>query len=273
MNTTPTPPTDSPKPPAADNAVAEFFIGYAPMPAALKRLYWPLAIIAIIACGVAGFWFAAQQHAVGGGHWTLGAPSSVTGLLTRTPYPAVHHLTEDGVQTTLLVRQGKHSVNEWAAAFDGQLVRVRGNSIERGAWAMLEIGVDAIRAADLTDKKLLELPKQLDKLVYIDKLGEVDLKGEIVDSKCFLGVMKPGAGLLHKACAEICLRGGIPPILRVKNADGIETGYLLARADGGDASKLLAPLAAEPVRITGQLSQYGNLSVIKVDLGGVRRLP
>ena len=41
--------------------------------------------------------------------------------------------------------------------------------------------------------------------------GPVTVSGEIVDSKCFLGVMVPGAGKTHKECASLCLRGGIPP--------------------------------------------------------------
>jgi hypothetical protein len=34
--------------------------------------------------------------------------------------------------------------------------------------------------------------------------GPVELTGEIVDSKCFLGVMVPGSGKTHKECASLC---------------------------------------------------------------------
>ena len=40
-------------------------------------------------------------------------------------------------------------------------------------------------------------------------LGAVTLTGEIVDSKCFLGVMNPGNLKPHKACAIRCISGGI----------------------------------------------------------------
>ena len=44
-------------------------------------------------------------------------------------------------------------------------------------------------------------------------LGVATLRGEIVDSKCYLGAMKPGDQKTHKACATLCIRGGIPPVL------------------------------------------------------------
>ena len=43
----------------------------------------------------------------------------------------------------------------------------------------------------------------------------MDVKGEIVDPKCFFGVMKPGEGKPHKDCAIRCILGGIPPVLKV----------------------------------------------------------
>jgi hypothetical protein len=44
-------------------------------------------------------------------------------------------------------------------------------------------------------------------------LGERILIGEIVDTKCFLGVMNPGEGKVPRECAALCLSGGIPRAL------------------------------------------------------------
>ena len=52
---------------------------------------------------------------------------------------------------------------------------------------------------------------------------------EIVDSKCFLGVMTPGAGRTHSACASLCLRGGIPPALLSCARSGRAFGPVSAR--------------------------------------------
>ena len=62
--------------------------------------------------------------------------------------------------------------------------------------------------------------------------GTVELTGEIVDSKCFLGVMVPGSGKTHKDCASLCLRGGIPPALYVQDRAGHSSLLLLAGPSG-----------------------------------------
>src|SRR5690349_19376703 len=63
----------------------------------------------------------------------------------------------------------------------------------------------------------------------------VSLRGEIVDSKCFLGAMRPGNGKTHKACAMLCIAGGVPPMFVTRDSAGREEYYLLAGPDGGPA--------------------------------------
>lgn len=253
---------------------APFFIGYRPFPAALARLYWALAALFVVACGATGYWFAAQQAAPAPGRWDTSAAVTVRGVLMLRPYPVLHRLDPSapgGVESVLLVRQGKHGADAWAREFAGQAVAVRGYPITRGRWKMLEIPAANAIAADPAggDGDGGGGGETLRAALAIEALGAVELSGEIVDSKCFLGVMKPGAGLTHKACAELCLRGGIPPILVAKNADGRQIGALLARADGGSAAVELAEFAADSVRIEGQLQRQGGLLFLRV--GEVRR--
>ncbi|MEJ2177929.1 MAG: hypothetical protein P8Y12_08270 [Gammaproteobacteria bacterium] len=61
------------------------------------------------------------------------------------------------------------------------------------------------------------------------------LTGEIADSKCFLGVMKPGEGSIHRACAEVRLLGGIRSMLVVRDCNDIRYGYILTLPDGSPA--------------------------------------
>ncbi|MGR3913802.1 MAG: hypothetical protein OD918_04635 [Gammaproteobacteria bacterium] len=247
-----------------------FFVGYLPMPPALARLYWPLAVLLLLAAPIAGHLLAAQQKPAGAATWQI-APPPVTlrGVLTLTPYPALHrfHPERPGrIESVLLVGQGKRAA-ALPAHLDGQVVAVSGAEILRGNWRMLEIsGEDALAAAAVTDSAALRAG------LSIESLGGVTLRGEIADSKCFLGVMKPGAGAVHKACAELCLLGGLPPMLVVQNAQRETFGYLLLRADGRPAAEWLAPLAAESVRVRGQLLRHGDLLFVKIDAGGIHRL-
>lgn len=254
----------------ADSKPPPFFVGYQPMPPQLKRFYWPLAVLLVVACGVAGYWAAAQQKSPAPALWDTARTTTMHGILTNAPYPVLHRINPEKpatLESVLLVRQGKHAADEFSARHAGQAVSVSGYRIRRGGWSMLEVpGEDAIRRD--TDEQAAELQS----LLVIEPLGNIELVGEIVDSKCFLGVMKPGAGKVHKACAELCLLGGIPPMLVVGDADDQRFGYIVVRADGSSASELLAKFAGEPVRVTGRLQRQGDLLFIRMDEDGIRRI-
>ncbi len=268
-----------------------FFVGYLPMPVALTKFYWPLTLLLLVACGFAGYWLAAAQKPTGPAIWQ---PTTTTmqGVLTLKPYPVLHRIAtagksgesggkssesggksgesggksgeSGGWESILLVGQGKHAAAAITARLDGQMVAITGRLIQRGRWRMLEI---ADMDADVAPIDATPLAPPA-----VTALGAIDLRGEIVDSKCFLGVMKPGAGGVHKACAEVCLRGGIPPILVAADAQNQHFGYLLTRADGESAATWLATFAAITVRASGQLQQLGDLLFIKLDENGVSRI-
>jgi hypothetical protein len=102
-------------------------------------------------------------------------------------------------------------------------------------------------------------------------LGAVTVNGEIVDSKCYLGVMNPGQGKVHRDCAARCLSGGIPPIF--VSTDGHEQLLLVGldgRALGRDA---LREFIAEPITIRGDLLQLGDSRLLKIDARTLHHFP
>lgn len=77
--------------------------------------------------------------------------------------------------------------------------------------------------------------------------------GEIVDSKCWLGVMNPGEHTVHRACARLCIRGGIPAMLVYLEADG-STHHALVSVPGNiPFPDRLLSYVARPVRMRGVL--------------------
>ena len=103
-------------------------------------------------------------------------------------------------------------------------------------------------------------------------LGSHTLRGEIVDSKCFLGVMKPGRGKPHRACAVRCISGGIPPVLRVEDADGDYRHFLLVDTAGRAVNERVLDLVAEPVEVTGSVTKDGDLLILAADPERIRRI-
>ena len=95
-------------------------------------------------------------------------------------------------------------------------------------------------------------------------LGAVTVTGEIVDSKCYLGVMNPGNGKVHRDCAARCISGGIPPIF--VSLDG-EHQFLLVGPDGNAiAANALREFVAEPITLTGEALGRGESRLLRVDL-------
>ena len=242
-----------------------FFVGYLNMPAALKKFYWPLVIMLIVFTGFAGYSLASLQKGVGPGVWQTTKLETIVGYLTVDPYPVLHRIDPNDpaqIQSVLLVNQGKFSAEAVSASHQNSWVSITGVPIIRGGWTMLEVGSsDNFVSSNPDDAALLQ--KVRDGVIE-HSLGPVELTGEIADSKCFLGVMKPGEGSVHKACAEVCLIGGMPAMLIVRGDDQLKYGYLLVQPDGAAASSMVAEKAAEQLTVSGELTRKGDLLYLKM---------
>ncbi len=241
----------------------EFFVGYFPMPARLGQFY--KVLVALLLCLGAGFafWVSSAQESAGKGQWNVADTTRVSGFLSVDPYPVLH-TTGANPRSIMLLRQGKHSAGAFTDALDGAHVDVTGFSIERGDWMSMELrSNDDIAVSKAPDGA--SVPE-------IEPLTTVTLQGEVVDSKCFLGVMKPGGSKVHRACAALCVAGGIPPMLVVKQTDGGRYGYLLVDQHGNSAADEVAHTIAMPVAISGQLERRGDLTYLHLADKGIQRL-
>ena len=84
------------------------------------------------------------------------------------------------------------------------------------------------------------------------------LLGEIVDTKCYLGAMKPGRGKPHRDCASLCIRGGIPAALLVRTEGGERHLVHLLNPRGQPLGRELLEWVGEPVEVWGTLRRRGN---------------
>ena len=105
------------------------------------------------------------------------------------------------------------------------------------------------------------------------RLGDVDLRGEIVDSKCYLGVMNPGEGKVHRDCAARCISGGVPAALIAADQTGRRKLLLLTTADGRSLGRELLPFVAEPVSVRGTLYRSGEIFRMETEVPAIRRIP
>lgn len=243
----------------------DFFIGYNwPQPPGFLRAVKRAALaLGVGVVGLAGA-LAAGHVPLEGGVFEFGRARTVTGTVVEHPYPMLR--PEDGATPwPLLVSKGKHGATEAVRGLDGRRVHVQATRIARGPQTMLEIDVApgeagseplASSAAPAPGAQLVTPPA-----------GRVILRGEIVDSKCFLGVMVPGAGTTHRDCASLCLRGGIPPALFVRDADGTSSLVLLSGPEPALRDRAAA-LAGEPVEVSGTIERRGGWRVLRTEPDG-----
>ncbi len=97
------------------------------------------------------------------------------------------------------------------------------------------------------------------------ELGILKVKGEIIDAKCYFGVMKPGEGKPHRDCASRCILGGISPMMVVKNEKGEANYYLLVGPNGERMNEAVVDYIAEHVEIEARLVQYDDWIIMYID--------
>jgi hypothetical protein len=241
----------------------EFYIGYEagvpPATAARVRHVVPTLIVALLVAASLGLWLHAR---LGPSRFDFGRPHAAEGVLTRRPYPAL----DVGGRTVWLVGQGKHGAEATLGAAPDGPVRLEGATIARGPHEMLEVVPGSVHA-------LAEGAPPTPAPHHVTMAGdEVTLTGQIVDSKCFLGVMNPGEGTVHRDCAGLCLRGGIPPMLLVRDERGDESLVLLVGDDGRAIGPELAQMAGLAVRVRGRLTRDDTLPRLATDPAAITRL-
>jgi hypothetical protein len=253
----------------------EFFVGYLPQapPGIARRVRRSVALLLVLGATVAAG-FAASQHAFVPSAFEYGTIRTFEGWLTLEPIPALivqrPGMTADQPQYSryVLVGSGKHGADRDVAGFAGKKVRLSGTLIYRDDQAMIEVVHGSIQ--DLPDSAS-ETPAPLE---VATRIGSISLVGEIVDSKCNLGVMNPGHGKVHKDCAIRCLSGGIPPAFVTEDFRGAPATLFLT---GPDHKRLVKEQflqsAGRSVRISGTVLKFGDSLFFEIDTGSIQPLP
>lgn len=241
-----------------------FYVGYLPLPRSIKRFLVPWLIGNLVLAGGIAAVIAQQHREPGDGVWETSNRSTYEGYLQRKPYPLL--VTENG--TYILVEQGKLGVQERLKGYEiGDRVFVTGFLIERAGRKIIEL--DGSEEFPITEQTGL---RELREVQPIKDLGTHTLRGEIVDPKCYLGVMQPGDGKTHKTCATLCIKGGIPPMLLVRDKQGNTAAYLLTDTKGNAFPESHHEYIADPIEVTGQVLRDGDLLILRADLDSIKRL-
>ncbi|MEM1329581.1 MAG: hypothetical protein AAGG07_03370 [Planctomycetota bacterium] len=232
----------------------DFYVGYLPVPWGHSRFLRVAVPVALwVFASVAGV-LAFSQRDPGEAVWDTSVVREWTGIVRTDPVPFLE--TDDG--PLLIVQVGKIGAQERVSAHADRPAIVRGWSLTRGDRRMIELepGETAIEPTGPV----------IEKAATRELAETVSISGEIVDSKCFLGAMKPGNGKGHKACAILCIRGGIPAVV-VGTDDAGRTTWAVVYAGSPILPEAWLDRVAEPVELAGRLESVGGLPVLRLDPG------
>jgi hypothetical protein len=214
----------------------------------LLRASIATAVVAFLIIGLA-LARATDDPGTGVVDWDAGG-KTLHGVLTTRPYPLLH--LADG--RTLMMAGPTQVGPEFDPSLDGELVEATGVMAKRGALDML-VANAPLRGVAGQGTVPPPVP-----------LGRWRITGEICDGKCYAGAMRPGAGLAHRACANFCILGGVPPVF-VSTAPVEGASFmLLGDTAGGPLPDKLYDLVALRMQLEGELERRGDLLVFKVDV-------
>ena len=243
------------------NQKTPFFVGYLKVPNGLKSFLLVASVLFLTAFAGTSLLIGATQDDPGeaGFRFDYGR-QTVTGVIELDPYPLIRVTNGNkrikAGQTLMLSAGGKIGILARAKPLGGKLATVSGVILKRGELDMLQLrgGKAGMKLAEGEASTPTAKP-----------LGKWLLAGEICDGKCLAGAMQPGTGLAHKACANLCLIGGIPPVfVSSKPVEGSEF-LLIANEDGGPLSPSAYDRVGEYIKVEADLERRGNLLVMKID--------
>ncbi len=236
-----------------------FYVGWQEeMPKEHKSTVKKFIILIFIALPILAFSIIYAQRGFNNHQFELGKSTELTGIYHSSPVPVLEVLkTEmkpDLSNYVMLVGYGKlgaegimEDIEALKGDLDGKRVTLKGTMIYGDGKAVLE----------LTKKtnSLITIHKDVIYPIVANKILSSNFDnvvGEIVDPKCYFGVMKPGEGKIHKSCATRCISGGIPPVFKTRNFQNENEYFILLGEKGEKINRQILDKIAEKVSISGR---------------------
>jgi hypothetical protein len=251
-----------------------FYIGWmANAPKSLAKFAKKYLLVLMVVAAALAALLAVAQKQFGKGNFEFGQLTEIRGIYFDAPVPYIKVINGKDIWgntsyiSVPLIGYGKRGADgiindiekEKNLSLDKKTITLKGTLLYNDGKTFLQIDKND---SPLTNISSVPIPAEL--LPQRKDLGVQTIKGEIVDPKCFFGVMKPGEGKPHKDCAIRCILGGMPPVLVVRNEKDEANYYLIVGANGEKINEALSDFVAEPVSVKAKLVQYDDWIVLEI---------
>jgi len=251
-----------------------FYVGWMPKaPKSFAKHVKKILLILFPVALILGYLLSTSQKKFSTANFEFGKLTEVKGVYYNSPVPMLKVFDKNNLSITiLLVGYGKHGAEtaimelekEKGVSLNGKEVTFKGTLIYGDGKTLLQV--------DKNDNPIINIGVESTIPLQQKDLGVQTIRGEIIDPKCYFGVMKPGEGKVHRDCAIRCILGGIPPILHVQNEKGESNYYLIVGPNGKKMNEVVQDLVAEPVSIVARAVQQDDWIILFTAKESIRRI-
>ncbi len=255
----------------------DFYIGWKDdMPPDNKRFLKKILIPLFILIPVLLFAIVFFQKPFNNHQFEFGNIKTISGIYYDMPVPML--IADKGTipdslsHDIILVGYGKFGAKGIMSEIEKEKGRLNGKKISLSGTLIYGDGKTLL---ELTEEKASlkavanDRPRQNPTL---SGLKDISLYGEVIDPKCYFGVMKPGEGKTHKSCAIRCISGGIPPVFKHKKKEAGKNAeyYLILNRDGKAINKEILPLVAEQITLKGKTHRFLSWNLLYLDTQAIK---
>jgi hypothetical protein len=236
-----------------------------------KKVIKRFSIAAITVIIIGALLFSYSQKPFKNSTFELTSATKITGVFHENPYPMLRvEVANNTFKNILLLGFGKSSANPFLAKLqnevkdlNGKTLSIEGNLIYYNGKTLIQITDDEKVVLESTSKTTTPIHQLLSKMT---------LQGEIVDPKCYFGVMKPGKGKIHRSCAVRCISGGIPPVLATTDKNNMSQYFLITDLKGNPINDDILPYIGKPSKITGIVEKMEDWYILKIKISDILEL-
>ena len=248
----------------------DFFVPYikGSLGSKTKQTIKRFGVVAILLIVFGALIFGFSQKQFKNSAFELTSTTKITGTFHENPYPMLRVQLDEGVfKNIVLLGFGKSSANPFLEKLlteekdlNNKVLSIEGNLIYYNGKTLLQI----------TDDQKVVLENSNGIAPTKSNIAEMTFQGEIIDPKCYFGVMKPGFGKIHRSCAVRCISGGIPPVLATTDNNNISEYYLLTDLDGKPVNEAILPFIGKPSEIKGTVQKLDDWYLLKIDPNAIK---
>lgn len=251
----------------------EFFVPYieGSLGRRTQKTIKRFALLAVLVIAASAIIFSIAQKPFKNSTFELTTETKIVGVYHENPYPMLRVQMNDGsFKNVVLLGFGKSSANPYLEKImqedpdlEGKKLSIEGNLIYYNGKTLIQITDEEKVKLIKTDATFLLLPQELTTMTF---------QGEIIDPKCYFGVMKPGKGKIHRSCAVRCIAGGIPPVFATTDENNVAKYFLLTDLDGNPINDKILPHVGKPADITGMVEKMEDWYLLKIDPKNIKEL-